>query len=99
MPSSSNRQSNTLSQWPRKLDQHKEYSQYGLVREGAKEAEGLTEPQIRGVEPEGYPKGAVLEKARENQAVKGQPSTGRGSTSEDRSLNTPPPQGQTNKMR
>ena len=80
-----------------------EHSQYGLVREGSKEAEGLTEPQIRGVEPtgdpSGDPKGVVSEKARAEQAVKAQPSTGRDSASEDRSLNTPPPQGQTNQTR
>lgn len=32
-----------------------EHSQYGLVREGSKEAEGLTEQQIRGVEPQPAP--------------------------------------------
>lgn len=60
-----------------------EYGQYGMVREGSREAQGLSEPQIRGTEPMVNPKQEVLERARHQQAVPGQPTAGRDSAFED----------------
>lgn len=56
-----------------------EYGQYGMVREGSHETQGLSEPQIRGTEPMVNPKQEMLERSRHQQAVSGQPTTGRDS--------------------